>query len=75
MFPFYTGSFFLLPLLSSYFEIRDCLIGIFAILGYIAGSLTIAFAVSPLMIYLGNILKASSSITSNNTHFFHSLYR
>lgn len=59
------GSFFLLPLLSSYFEIRDCLIGIFAILGYIAGSLTIAFAVSPLMIYLasiGNVLTASIGV-------------
>nr|CAH0103279.1 unnamed protein product [Daphnia galeata] len=59
------GSLILLPLLSSYFEVRDVIIGIIAILGNIAGCLTIAFAVSPLMLYLasfGYVLTASIGV-------------
>lgn len=52
-FLFFLGSFLILPLLSSYFKVKDGLIGFVAILANIGGCVGIAFAWSPLSMYLG----------------------
>ena len=49
------GSLVLLPVLSSYFKVQDCVIGALAMLGNVVTYMIYAFASSPLMMYLGKI--------------------
>lgn len=47
-----TGILIILPVLSGYFKVSDGIMGILSLLANIGAYLTIAFAVSPLMVYL-----------------------
>ncbi|KAI9560808.1 hypothetical protein GHT06_011760 [Daphnia sinensis] len=49
------GTLIILPVLSGYFKVRDGIMGILSLVANIGASLTIAFAVSPLMVYLSSI--------------------
>jgi len=46
------GTLVILPIMSGFFKVRDGVIGIISLLGQTGGYLTIAFAVSPLMLFL-----------------------
>ncbi|EFX69308.1 hypothetical protein DAPPUDRAFT_329228 [Daphnia pulex] len=49
------GTLIILPILSGYFKVRDGIIGVLSLLSNIGSNLTMAFAVSPLMMYLSTI--------------------
>ncbi|EFX69296.1 hypothetical protein DAPPUDRAFT_329199 [Daphnia pulex] len=49
------GTLILLPILSGYFKVRDGIIGVISLLANIGSNLTVAFAVSPLIMYLSSI--------------------
>jgi len=49
------GSFLLLPLLSSYFKIHDCVVGVIALVGNIVFYVCQAAAETPEMMYFGSI--------------------
>lgn len=44
----------MLPILSSYFKVRDSIIGMIAITGNMAGLLSFAFATTAEILYFGN---------------------
>lgn len=54
-----TGSLLLVPLLSGILKVPDGILGIISLLGSAGSSLTVAFAVSPLMMYLCKLIKTA----------------
>jgi hypothetical protein len=49
---FIKGTLIVLPILSGYFKVRDGVLGVVSLLAHTGSNLTIAFATSPLMVYL-----------------------
>ena len=49
---FFKGNLLVLPLLSGYFQVHDWFIGVASLLGNIGAGFTVAFAPSPLVMYL-----------------------